>query len=76
MVRRRDGPQLRERRLLVERAVWPVRVVVDDVLAQHRLELSAGDNQDAVEAFTPGAATTANDTMTGVYPSREVYPMG
>src|SRR6266545_1306193 len=59
VVGRRDGPDLRERRVLVERAVWPMRVVVGDVLAQNGLELPAGDDQDAVETFTPGAADPA-----------------
>jgi hypothetical protein len=35
VVSRRDGPHLGERRLLIERAVWPVRVVVGGVLAQN-----------------------------------------
>jgi hypothetical protein len=59
VVKRLNEPHLRERRLLVERAVWPMRVVVDDVLAQDRLELPAGDDQDAVETFPPGAADPA-----------------
>jgi hypothetical protein len=45
--------------LLVERAVWPMRVVVGDVLAQNRLKLLAGDDQDSVETFTPDAADPA-----------------
>src|SRR6266545_2265068 len=56
VVSRRDGGRLDERWLLFERAVRPVRVVVRDVLAQNRLELSAGDDEDAVETFTPDAA--------------------
>src|SRR6266536_1807790 len=58
-VGRRDGARLEERRVLVERAVWPMRVVVGDVLAQHRLELPAGDDQDPVETFASGAADPA-----------------
>ena len=59
VVSRRDPPDLQERRLLVERAVWPMRVVVGDVLPQNRLELPARDDQNAVETFTPGAADPA-----------------
>src|SRR6266702_6746616 len=36
--------------------MWPVRVVVGEVLAQNRLELPALHDQDAVETFTPDAA--------------------
>jgi hypothetical protein len=59
VVRRRDGRHLEERRLLVERAVRAVRVVVGDVLAQNRFELPARDDQRAVEAFAPDAADPA-----------------
>jgi hypothetical protein len=43
-------------RLLLERAVWPMRVVVGDVLAQHPLEVHARDDQDAIETLAPDAA--------------------
>src|SRR5919198_1201 len=59
VARRRAGPRLGERRLLVERAVWPMGVVVGDVLAQNRLELSARDVRHPVETFSPGAADPA-----------------
>ena len=59
VVSRCDGADFRERRLLVERAVGPMRVVVGDVLAQNRLKLPAGDDQDAVETFTSGAADSS-----------------
>jgi hypothetical protein len=36
LVMRGDGSRLDEGRLLLELAVWPMRVVVGDVLAQHR----------------------------------------
>jgi hypothetical protein len=39
--------------------VWPVRVVVGDVLAQNRLEPAARHDQDPVETFTPDAADPA-----------------
>jgi hypothetical protein len=45
--------------LLVECAVGAVCVVVVDVLAQHTLEVTARKDQDAVEAFAPGAADPA-----------------
>jgi hypothetical protein len=56
VVIRRDGFRLGERRLLLERAMWAVRVVVGDVLAQNRLELPARNDQDPVETFTPDVA--------------------
>jgi hypothetical protein len=56
---RRDRCRLDERWLLFECAVWPVGVVVGDVLPQNRLELPAGDDQDAVETFAAGAADPA-----------------
>jgi hypothetical protein len=59
LVRRPDGPDLADRRLLVERAVWPMRVVVGDALAQNRLELPAGDDQHPVETLAPNAADPA-----------------
>src|SRR6266542_6512501 len=51
--------RLRDRRLLAECAVWPVRVVVGDVLAEYAFEVAAGDDQDPVEALAPGAADPA-----------------
>ena len=45
--------------MLIERAVWPMRVVVGDVLAQHRLELPARHDQDPVETFATDAADPA-----------------
>jgi hypothetical protein len=45
--------------LLIERAVWPMRVVVGEVLAQHLLELPARHDQDPVETFATDAADPA-----------------
>jgi hypothetical protein len=50
---RGDGSRLDEGRLLLELAVWPMRVVVGDVLAQHPLDVRARDDQDAIEAVGP-----------------------
>jgi hypothetical protein len=56
VVMRGDGSRLDKGRLLLERAVWPMRVVVGDVLAQYPLEVRARDDQDAIEALAPHAA--------------------
>jgi hypothetical protein len=57
--RRSDRDRFGDRRLLAECAVWPVGVVVGDVFAQHAFEVAAGEDQDSVEAFAPGAADPA-----------------
>ena len=54
-----EGIGLDKGRLLLERAVRPMRVVVGDVLAQHSLELGARDDQDAIKALAPDAADAA-----------------
>jgi hypothetical protein len=45
--------------MLLERAVWPMSVVVGDVLAQRPLEVPPRDDQDPVEAFAADAADSA-----------------
>ena len=50
---------LREGWLLVERAVLPVRVVVQRVDAEDMLEMTAADDQQPVEALTAHAADPA-----------------
>jgi hypothetical protein len=57
MILRRDSNRLGDGRLLLERAVRPMRVVVSDVLVQHPLEMPARDDQEPVETFTPDAAS-------------------
>jgi hypothetical protein len=58
--RHSDGiPDSQERRLLVERPVWPMHVVVGEVLAQHRLEVRTRQDQDPIEALATGAADPA-----------------
>src|SRR6266511_4737468 len=59
VVMRGDGIRLDKRRLLLERAVWPMRVVVGDVLAQHCLEVGARDDQDPIKTLAPHAADPA-----------------
>src|SRR5438874_8114154 len=54
-----DGIRLDKGRLLLERAVRPMRVVVGDVLAQHSLEVGARDDQDAIKALAPDAPDPA-----------------
>jgi hypothetical protein len=54
-----DGSRLDNGRLLLERAVWPMRVVVGDILAQHPLEVRARDDQDPVKTLAPHAADPA-----------------
>jgi len=57
--RRADRGRLCDRRLLLQRSVRSVRVVVGDVLLQHAFELAAGEDQDPVEAFAADAADPA-----------------
>src|SRR6266542_3693808 len=59
VVMRGDGNRLDKGRLLLERAVWPVRVVVGDVLAQHPLEVGARNDQDPIKTLATGAADPA-----------------
>jgi hypothetical protein len=56
LVRRRVGDRFVDRRLLLERAMRPVCVVVFDVLAQHALKVGLRNDQQAVEAFASRAA--------------------
>ena len=59
LVRRRVRDRFEDRRSLLERPVWAVRVVVGDVLAQHALKVRLRDDQESVEAFASGAADPA-----------------
>jgi hypothetical protein len=54
-----DGIRLDKGRLLLERAVRPMRVVVGDVLAQHCLEVGARNDQDPIKTLAPHAADPA-----------------
>src|SRR5205809_608574 len=54
-----DGSRLDKGRLLLERPVWPMRVVVSDVFAQHPIEVHARDDQDAIKTLAPHAADPA-----------------
>jgi hypothetical protein len=63
-VMRGDGSRLEQRRLLLERAVRPMRVVVRDVLVQYPLEVRPRDDQDPIEAL----AADAFDPALGMCP--------
>jgi hypothetical protein len=54
-----DRNRLQDRRLLLERAVRSMGVVVCDVLAQHAFEMPLRKDQDPVEALAPDAADPA-----------------
>src|SRR5437899_2734455 len=58
-VDRRHRNRLEDRRLLSERAVRPMRVVMRDVLAQRPLQVLARYDQDPVETLAPDAADLA-----------------
>ena len=45
------GRPVRERRLLIERSVRPVFVVVERVARQHRFELATAEDQQPIEAL-------------------------
>jgi hypothetical protein len=59
LVGRRVRDRFEDRWTLLERPVWPVRVVMCDVLVQHALKVRLRNDQEPVEAFASGAADPA-----------------